>query len=486
MTQEWEQTYDSSITSAPQSSFNGSRRGLFDFEKPNEPLHVGSCFLYDGPISKAELTQVLQDRLHRLPRYRQKVVFSPLGIAHPTWQDDPAFDIQQHIEEVDLPASGDDRVLSEFGGKMYAPQLDRNHPLWKMVILRGQPDGTTPIIWKVHHAMVDGVSGVDLMMVMHDLSPQSSSPDSPPQPWRPQPLPDAASQLQGAIHDRLTETVRSWTDASFQWLQPSQAAQAIQESSQALLSLMSLSQPTPITPFNNTLSSTRQFVWTDFPFADIRAVRATLGGTVNDVVLTIIAGGLGRYLRAQQYSTSNKVLRTMCPVSMRQEDEQGSLGNRVSMMLAPLFIDERDPLKRYAAQRAAVDRIKKQNQAGLLYNLLNRFGWVPPLWQIISGQIPAANLLLNTVTTNVPGPQIPLYLAGHELLAIRPIGLLSAGIGLFNAIVSYNQSLVISGTVDPNLVSDPWSYAACLRDSFDELRAATKQHEAKQPASSAA
>ena len=141
------------------------------FEKPNEPLHVGSCFLYDGPISKAELTQVLQDRLHRLPRYRQKVVFSPLGIAHPTWQDDPAFDIQQHIEEVDLPASGDDRVLSEFGGKMYAPQLDRNHPLWKMVILRGQPDGTTPIIWKVHHAMVDGVSGVDLMMVMHDLSP---------------------------------------------------------------------------------------------------------------------------------------------------------------------------------------------------------------------------------------------------------------------------------------------------------------------------
>ena len=171
LTQEWEQTYDSSITSAPQSSFNGSRRGLFDFEKPNEPLHVGSCFLYDGPISKAELTQVLQDRLHRLPRYRQKVVFSPLGIAHPTWQDDPAFDIQQHIEEVDLPASGDDRVLSEFGGKMYAPQLDRNHPLWKMVILRGQPDGTTPIIWKVHHAMVDGVSGVDLMMVMHDLSP---------------------------------------------------------------------------------------------------------------------------------------------------------------------------------------------------------------------------------------------------------------------------------------------------------------------------
>ena len=332
------------------------------FEKPNEPLHVGSCFIYDGHISRAELVQVLQERLHLLPRYRQKVMFPPLRIAHPTWQDDPAFDIERHIEEMDLPAPGDDRVLSEFGGKLYAPPLDRAHPLWQMIILRGRADGTTPIIWKVHHAMVDGVSGVDLMTITHDSSPQSSPPSSPPQPWQPQPLPDMTSQLRDAFNDRLTETIRSWTDG-VQWLRPSQAAQTLQGSSQALLSFMqtlpSLSQPLPTTPFNKTLSSSRQFIWADFPFADIRAVRATLGGTVNDVVLTIIAGGLGKYLRAQQYSTAKRVLRTMCPVSMRQEDEQGSLGNRVSMLLAPLFIDEQDPLKRYAAQRAAVDQIKK-------------------------------------------------------------------------------------------------------------------------------
>ncbi len=443
------------------------------FEKPNEPLHVGSCFVYDGHISKAELVQVLQERLHLLPRYRQKVMFPPLRIAHPTWQDDPAFDIQRHIEEVDLPAPGDDRALSAFGGRIYASPLDRAHPLWKMVILRGRADGTTPIIWKVHHAMVDGVSGVDLMTVTHDRAPQSSPPASPPQPWQPQPLPDVASQLQDAISDRLAETIRSWTN-SVQWLQPSQAAQALLSFMQTL---PSLSQPVPTTPFNKTLSSSRQFVWVDFPFADIRSIRTTLGGTVNDVVLTIIAGGLGKYLRAQQYSTTKRVLRTMCPVSMRQEDEQGSLGNRVSMLLAPLFIDEQDPLKRHAAQRAAVDQIKKQNQAGFLYDLLNRFGWVPPVWQIIAGQLPAANLMLNTVTTNVPGPQTPLYLAGHELLALRPIGLLSAGIGLFNAIVSYHQTLVIGGTVDPGLVSDPWSYAACLQDSFDALLAATQAKE---------
>ena len=443
------------------------------FEKPNEPLHVGSCFIYDGHIAKAELVRVLQERLHLLPRYRQKVMFPPLRIAHPTWQDDPAFDIQRHVEEVDLPAPGDDRVLSAFGGKIYAPPLDRAHPLWKMIILHGRPDGTTPIIWKVHHAMVDGVSGVDLMTITHDRSPQAASPASPPQPWQPQPLPDMTSQWREALNDRLTETIRSWTDSA-QWFRPSQAVQT----SQAVLSFMqtlpSLSQPIPTTPFNKPLSASRQFVWADFPFAAIRAIRAGLGGTVNDVVLTIIAGGLGKYLRARHYSTANRVLRTMCPVSMRQEDEQGRLGNRVSMLLAPLFIDEQDPLKRYTAQRAAVDQIKKQNQAGLLYDLLNRFGWVPPVWQIMAGQLPAANLMLNTVTTNVPGPQTPLYLAGHELLALRPIGLLSAGIGLFNAIVSYHQTLVIGGTVDPGLVSDPWSYAACLRDSFEELLGAVE------------
>ena len=444
------------------------------FEKPNEPLHVGSCFVYDGHISKAELVQVLEERLHLLPRYRQKVMFPPLRIAHPAWQDDPGFDIERHIEEVDLPAPGDDRVLSAFGGQLYAPPLDRAHPLWKMIILRGRPDGTTPVLWKVHHAMVDGVSGVDLMTVTHDSAPQSPPPSSP-QPWQPQPLPDMTSQWREALNDRLTETLRSWTDSA-QWFRPSQTAQALRDSSRALLSFMqtlpSLAQPIPTTPFNKPLSASRQFVWADFPFAAIRAVRAALGGTVNDVVLTIIAGGLGKYLRARQYSTTRKVLRTMCPVSMRQEDEQGRLGNRVSMLLAPLFIDEQDPLKRYAAQRAAVNQIKKQNQAGFLYDLLNRFGWVPPVWQIMAGQLPAANLVLNTVTTNVPGPQTPLYLAGHELLALRPIGLLSAGIGLFNAIVSYHQTLVIGGTVDPGLVSEPWSYAACLRESFDELLAA--------------
>ena len=448
------------------------------FEKPHEPLHVGSCFIYKSHISKQELAELLLERLHLLPRYRQKVVFPPFGVAHPTWEDDPDFDIQNHIEEADLPAPGDDRVLSEFGGEIYAPPLDRAHPLWKMVILRGRPDGTTPIIWKVHHAMVDGVSGVDLMMVMHDLSPETDAAASS-QSWQPHPLPNVTSQLQTAISERLTETVKSWTEAGFQWLEPARAAQALQESSQAILSFMralpSLSQPAPITPFNNTLSASRQFVWADFPFADIRAIRATLGGTVNDVVLTVIAGGLGRYLRTRQYSTTDRVLRSMCPVSMRQEDEQGSLGNRVSMMLVPLFIDEDDPLARYAAQRAAVDRIKKQNQAGFLYDLLQRLQWVPPVWQVVSGQLPTANVLLNTVTTNVPGPQIPLYLAGRELLAMRPIGLLSAGIGLFNAIVSYNQTLVIGGTVDQNLIPDPWSYADCLQESFAELQAATQQ-----------
>ena len=182
------------------------------------------------------------------------------------------------------------------------------------------------------------------------------------------------SQFQDAVWDQVTENVRRWTDANFQWLRPSHRVRAIQETSQSIQSWMQilpgLSQAAPMTPFNMALTSTRQFVWADFPFTAIRAIRSGLGGTVHDVALTIIAGGLGRHLRMQQYTTANKVLRTMCPVSMRQEDEQGSLGNRVSMMLAPLFIDEADPLARYDAQRAAVDQIKKTESGQTLLRSL--------------------------------------------------------------------------------------------------------------------
>jgi WS/DGAT/MGAT family acyltransferase len=445
-------------------------------EKPTQPMHVGSCTIYEGHLSGEELAQILLGRLHLLPRYRQKVVFPPFGLAHPTWEDDTDFDIRNHIEEVPLPAPGDDRAVSEVGGQTYAGMLDRNRPLWKLILLQGRADGNTAMIWKIHHAMVDGISGVDLTMVLHDLTPDAQPPAAPPTPWQPQPLPDPLSLLQDAVRDRLTEAAQTWTDEAFQLLKPAEAdGRARQMTNAVTTSLPSMLQPAPRTPFNAPLSGERRFAWVELPFAAVRAIRSTLGGTVNDVVLTVIAGGLGRYLREHGYRTEGIELRAMCPVSMRRPDERGALGNLVSMMFAPLHVGIVDPVERLAAERAAMERLKSQDQAGGLYSMTTLLNRVPPAWQAMAGQFMVPNTLLNTVSTNVPGPQIPLYLKGRKLLAWYPLGPLASDIGLFNAILSYNQKLTIGATVDPNLVPDVWFYADSLRKSFEELMAAAER-----------
>jgi WS/DGAT/MGAT family acyltransferase len=416
---------------------------------------------------------LLEQRLHLLPRYRQKVVFPPFGIAHPTWEDAPDFDVRNHVDELTLPAPGDDRALSEVGGQVYARMLDRSRPLWKLVLLQGHASGNTHMVAMVHHAMVDGVSGVELQMVLHDLTP-NAEPPSPPGPWQPEPSPDQVTLLQDAVRDRLTELARLWTAEVFRPFRPEEAARRMQRVTNAITSSMPyVMQPAPRVPFNGPISGRRHFAWVELSFAEIRAIRSVLGGTINDVVLAVLAGGLGRYLRARDVPVqSSTVLRAMCPVSVRAEDERGALGNLVSMMIAPLYVGVTDPVERLRMERAEMERLKSLDQAGGLFAMTTLADAIPPGLQALAGTVQAPNTLLNTVSTNVPGPQIPMYLNGRQLLGWYPLGPLSNGIGLFNAILSYNQKLTFGATADPALVPDVWFYAQCLRESFEELRAA--------------
>jgi len=441
------------------------------FEKPNQPAHVGSCLVYEGYVSAAELTKAVANRLHLLPRYRQKVVFPPFGLAHPTWEDDSDFDLGRHIEEMTLPAPADDRVLSEVGGQIYAGMLDREHPLWKLVIVQGHRDGTSAVIWKIHHCMVDGVSGVDLTMVLHDLKAKADPPPTPSAPWQPRPVPDALTLMQDAVRDQLTDAASNWAEDSFQFLRPAAASERARQVMNAVTTTMpTLLQPAPRMPFNGPLSPERQFAWAEISFADIRYIRSALGGTINDVVLTVIAGGIGRYLRAHGHSTDGVEVRAMCPVSMRRPEERGELGNLVSMMFAPMYVGITDPVERLSAERTAMERLKNQDQAGGLYSMSQMLNRVPAAWQATVAQMTVPNTMLNTVSTNVPGPQIPLYLGGRKLIGWYPLGLLASDIGLFNAILSYNQILTIGATVDPKLMPDVWTYMSCLKESFAELR----------------
>jgi WS/DGAT/MGAT family acyltransferase len=446
------------------------------FEKPTQPMHVGGCMIYERDVSLNLLAQALLSRMHLLPRYRQKAVFPPFGLAHPTWEDDPDFDIRHHVEELALPAPGDDRVLSEVGGKAFAGMLDRDRPLWKLIVVYGRSDGNTAVIWKIHHAMVDGVSGVDLTMVLHDLKPDAEPPPPPTTPWQPQPFPDPLTLLQDAVRDRLMEAAQTLTDEAFRLLRPAEAEARVRQLTSAVTSSApNLLRPAPPVPFNGPLSTARQFAWAEFSFGEFRHVKSVFGGTVNDVVLTVVAGGLGRYLRACGHRTEGLELRAMCPVSMRRPDERGALGNLVSMMFAPLYVAIIDPVERLAAQREAMDRLKSEDQAGGLYEMTHLLDRVPPALQAVAGQVTVPNTLLNSVSTNVPGPQVPLFLSGHKLLAWYPLLPLANDVGLCNAILTYNQKLTVGVTVDPGLVPDVWLYAECLKASFDEILTAAQR-----------
>jgi diacylglycerol O-acyltransferase / wax synthase len=444
-------------------------------DRPSQPMHGAWLGLYEGHLALDEVVRATEARLHLMPRYRQKVVFPPFGIAHPTWEDDPEFDIRHHITEQMLPPPGDDGVVAKVIGGLLAPQMDRNRPLWKMVVLHGRADGNTTVATLVHHAMVDGVSGVDLLLVTHDFTPDAEPPAPPAAPWKPAAMPDAIALLQDAVRDQLIEAAQRWTEDTFRQFRPADAAARAQQITNAVLTSMpSVLQPAPATPFNNMVSREREVAWAQFPFTEIRAVRTALGGTINDLVLAVVAGALGRYLRRHGFQTEGGELRAMCPVSMRRAEGRGTFGNQVSMMIAPLFVGISDPVERLRAERTAMERLKGQDQAGGFYAMNEQGDATPPAVQAFLGQFEAPNTLLNTVCTNIPGPQVPLYLNGHKLLANFGFGMLSANIGLFNAIGSYNQVLTIGATVDPKQVPDAWFYADCLKESFSELREAAR------------
>lgn len=441
-------------------------------ERPNATMHIGGCMVYEGEFSREHVIEQVAARMHLLPRYRQRAVFPPFFVSHPLWIDDPNFDIENHIDEVWLPADCNEQILARAAAEAYSGMLDRDRPLWKGIVLRGIP-GHTALVWKIHHAMVDGVSGVDLTMVLSDFSPSDELPEPPAEAWSPEPLPDSLGLLQEAMQHRLSELNRTWTEAAFDALRPDVMAARAREMMAASGATLPVSAtPAPRTVFNRPVGGDLGFAWAQFAFPTMRAVKSRLGGTVNDIVLTVLAGGLGRYLRARGQDTAGLELRAMCPVSMRQEDERGQLGNLVSNMIAPLFVGVDDPVERLKKERDAMNTLKEAGQARAFYEL-SQFGVrVPPLMAAMGATLPFSQTLFNTVSTNVPGPMIPLYFGPHKLVDWLPAGIVSNNIGLFLAILTYNQRITLGITVDSRLIPDPWFLTACLEDSYAELRQA--------------
>lgn len=439
-------------------------------ERPNAPLHIGSLGIYEGRLPYEEVVEHIYARLPNIPRYRQRLAFVPFNLLHPTWEDDPDFDIRNHIIRVAPAAPLSEAQLTALAAELFAKPLDRTKPVWQMYVIDNVVGNRSALLAKVHHCLVDGVSGIELLMATLDISPK---PAPPPEaaPWEPKALPTAADQLADVFWEQLAlqrRLVQEWYETV---IDPMARLRRTQDALRSLgLAAPWLLQPAPRTPFARWLSPKRRLAFSDMSFVEIREIRTTLGGTVNDVVLAILAGALGRYLAAHGQQVGGLELRVAVPVNVRLEGEQGALGNRISCMLIALPVGEPDPLRRLETIKERQTQLKQANQAGGLELLLRMAANIPPPIQALAGLSPVLNTAINLVCTNVPGPMIPLYCVGHQMLHHYPLVPLGMNMGLGVGVTSYNQRLYFALVVDPEAVPDVERLKSFLDEAALELR----------------
>jgi WS/DGAT/MGAT family acyltransferase len=440
------------------------------FERPEAPLHIGSTSILDGYLSRDALIEHLRRRIHRIPRYRQLAAFDPFNVAHPAWEDDPNFSVERHVEEVSLPAGAGDDELRACIAKLSEPMLPRDRPLWKMILIQGLPDGRTAATSLVHHCMVDGVSGIELLNAVTDLSRDAGPVE--PEPFELSAAREPMTRVRDAWGDAFEAAAKVAVDNFRRMLDPQRQADEFRTLSRAMTAAApQMMQPAPATPFNRPVGPRRSHTYFPMAFSELRQVRSVLGGTINDVVLTTLSGALGKYLRAHGQRTDGVVLRAMVPVNVRNEADKEALGNQVSMLLAPLPVGITDPAERHRVVCREMNGLKEANQAGGFAMMTRQSDGIPPAVQAFSALfMPPVQPLFNIVCTNVPGPQVPLYLAGRKMETLLPIVPLSMGLGMGCALTSYNGVLFWGIAADPALVPDVENVGAAVAESFDELK----------------
>jgi len=440
------------------------------FERPNQQLHVGCVAEVDGHVSFAAFLEMIEQRLcTRLPRYRQRPLRTALDIDHPHWEPDPAFDVRRHVHRVAVPAPGGADELHELVDSLHAAPLDARHPLWEIHLIEGLAGGSSALLFKIHHCMVDGVSGAQILDLVTDACGEN-----------PESLVVAATPAQLAIDQRRTTELASRLGSI-----PGAATilGRMRDASEAIATIASLvTEPSDPLPFNRPLSDRRSVAWTTLRFDDILAVRGRFGCKVNDVVLAVIVGALHRYLEARSIPTAALRVRAIVPVSVRRDEDHLTLGNLVTAMIPRLPIGETDPIERLRRVAAEMLELKNRGQAraaGVVLSLLN--GLPAPL-EALLGRLAPDRLIANTICTNVPGPRQARSVLGQRVRAVHPIAPLFQSMGLEFAILSYDDTVSISATADPELVPDLREIATALAASAAELVAATRDVAEAEPA----
>jgi diacylglycerol O-acyltransferase / wax synthase len=429
-------------------------------------MHVASTSIFEGPApTHEEFRDHIASRLHLVPRFRQKLRFVPFSQGRPVWVDDPHLNLTYHVRQTALPAPGSDEQLRNLAARIFSQQLDRSKPLWELWLVEGLHDGRFAIIGKSHHALVDGISGVDITTVLFDLEREPpNSPVKPPR-WAPRPEPTDLKLLADALRERVTsppEIVRGFRAAL-------RGPRQVLRNLGATGKMIGAGVSAPATPFNVEIGPHRRLVFVRADLATLKQVKDEHGGTVNDVVLSVVTGAIGNYLRARGEDTEGLEMRAMVPVSVRAEEERGALGNRISAMMAPLPVWCQDPVGRLHLISDIMGDLKGSGQAVGAEILTRLVDFAPTTIASQAARLQPAQRFFNLVVTNVPGPQFPLYLLGRELQAIYPLVPLARRQALCVGIMSYNGQVNFGLVGDYDAMADLESFGLDLEAAIEEI-----------------
>jgi diacylglycerol O-acyltransferase len=458
---------------------------FLDQEKRGSHMHIGAVMVFEGPPpTHDQFRDHIESRLHLVPRYRQKLVYPRFEMGRPLWVDDPSFNIEYHMRHTALPSPGSVEQLRNLAGRIFSQRLDRTKPLWELWLVQGLEANRFALVNKTHHALVDGVSGVDLTTVLFDTSPTPTPIKG--EPWTPKVEPSDATLVAEGLKGVVGMPARLAHRALDAARRPQETASEVREAAEGLGSVAwKLINPPPTTPLNVPIGTHRRVRWVRFPLTDLKTIKNALGGTVNDVFLAVVSGALGRWLERRGVRTEGLELRGIVPVSIRADEQRGALGNRIAAMLGPLPVYAKDPVARLRIVTEAMKGIKESKQAVGAETLTRLQGFAPPTILAQASRLNFSTRAYNLLVTNVPGPQFPLYLLGREMEELAPVPFLAPERALAIAIMSYNGNVVIGLMGDYDAMSDLDDFAGDIEDSLAELFAtamASKPKKRRAPA----
>jgi WS/DGAT/MGAT family acyltransferase len=443
-------------------------------EKEAAHMHVGAVMMFEGPPpSYEDVLEGVESRLHLVPRYRQKLAFPRFEMGRPMWVDDPNFNIEYHVRHTALPKPGSMDQLRALAARIFSQRLDRSKPLWETWLVQGLEDNRFGLISKTHHSMVDGVAGVDLASVLFDLSPVPRRVE--PEPWTPQPEPSDAELIADGVKGVVGRPFSLLGKAAESVQHPGRTASTVRESAEAIGEVLWAGlNPAPDVPLNTAIGPHRRVHNVRASLDDFKTVKRAFGGTVNDVVLAVVAGAMRSWLRSRGVRTEGLELRALVPMSIRTEAEMSAGGNRIAAMRGPLPVYVDDPVERLRVVRESMAGVKESKQALGAEVIAGLQDFAPPTLLAQASRLNFSTRLFNLIVTNVPGPQFPLYLLGRELEELIPIAFLPENHALALAIMSYNGTVDFGLLADYDAMPDVDFVALAIRESLDELLEAAR------------